>query len=246
MLMINKCEKLESLPEGIGCNNICRLECVTVVSCPSLRSIPRVYFPSTLDTLIIWSCPQLEPIAGNLLQDLSLLGMLGLCNCPDVICSLEVFSNPNLKLLSVGGNNMRWPQSRWGLHTLTSLYRRPSPRSCFFSWLSPSSSHISHHSPFGISPQLEISSLISLKTLEFRTCPSLQSFVPRTLARLVIFLCPILKKRCSKDKGKDWPKIAHIPYVEIDSLYNNNSFNHVFSILPSKVLLTNYYFLYDI
>ncbi|KAJ9697502.1 hypothetical protein PVL29_009361 [Vitis rotundifolia] len=63
---------------------------------------------------------------------------------------------------------------------------------------------------------------MSLKALELVES-KLQSFVPKeglspTLARLVIKGCPILKKRCLRDKGKDWPKIAHISYVEINGI----------------------------
>ena len=68
-----------------------------------------------------------------------------------------------------------------------------------------------------------LQTLISLKELEIKNCPKLRSFVPKeglppTLARVVIKGCPILKKRCLKDKGKDWSKLAHIPHVEIDNI----------------------------
>jgi hypothetical protein len=37
-----------------------------------------------------------------------------------------------------------------------------------------------------------------------------------SLLSLVIYDCPNLEKRCEKERGKDWPKIAHIPDIEIN------------------------------
>jgi len=36
-----------------------------------------------------------------------------------------------------------------------------------------------------------------------------------SLQCLEIWDCPNLKKRCEKDLGEDWPKIAHIPNISI-------------------------------
>ncbi|KAJ9671111.1 hypothetical protein PVL29_027211 [Vitis rotundifolia] len=232
-LIIRNCEKLESLPEGIDSSNTCRLELLYLWGCPSLKSIPRGYFPSTLKLLSIWECPQLESIPGDLLQNLTSLQYLNICNCPDVVSPPKAFLNPNLKRLSISDcENMRWPLSEWGLCTLTSLdellIQGPFP-----DLLSFSGSHLLPTSLTSLAlldfynlksiASIGLQSLISLKTLEFYRCPKLRSFVPKeglppTLARLIIWGCPILKKRCLKDKGKDRPKIAHIPYVEIDEI----------------------------
>lgn len=66
-------------------------------------------------------------------------------------------------------------------------------------------------------------SLASLNKLRIVSCPKLRSLVPKewlppTLAQLKIKRCPILKRRCLKEKGKYWPKIAHIPYINIDDI----------------------------
>ncbi|KAJ9685385.1 hypothetical protein PVL29_017424 [Vitis rotundifolia] len=68
-----------------------------------------------------------------------------------------------------------------------------------------------------------LQSLTSLKELRILLCPKLRSLVPKeglppTLAELKIEGCPILKKRCLKEKGKYWRKIAHIPYIDIDDI----------------------------
>ncbi|KAL6340027.1 hypothetical protein AAG906_038862 [Vitis piasezkii] len=233
-LRIENCEKLQSLPERIDNNYTCRLEKLNVCGCPSLKSIPRGYFPSTLEMLSIWDCEQLESIPGNLLENLTSLRLLIICNFPDVASSPEAFLNPKLKQLPISDcENMRWPLSGWGLRTLTSLDELviygPFPDLLSFSGshlLLPTSltslGLVNLHNLKSVT-SMGLRSLMSLKRLEFHRCPKLRSFVPKeglppTLARLVIWECPILKKRCLKGKGNDWPKIAHIPYVEIDKI----------------------------
>ena len=38
-----------------------------------------------------------------------------------------------------------------------------------------------------------------------------------TLRNLIIYSCPELKKRCDKEIGEDWHKIAHIPLVRMEN-----------------------------
>ena len=67
---------------------------------------------------------------------------------------------------------------------------------------------------------LPLHALISLVCLSIITCPKLQQFLPKgglppTVGSLNIQGCPILAKRCIKDRGQDWPHIAHIPKIDI-------------------------------
>ncbi|KAJ6867450.1 hypothetical protein NC652_038610 [Populus alba x Populus x berolinensis] len=63
--------------------------------------------------------------------------------------------------------------------------------------------------------------LTALEDLGLYGCPELNS-LPKSIQRLtslrdlIIDNCPNLKKRCAKERGEDWPKIAHIPSVQID------------------------------
>ncbi|CBI17732.3 unnamed protein product, partial [Vitis vinifera] len=60
-----------------------------------------------------------------------------------------------------------------------------------------------------------------LETLRIENdCVKLKSFpkqgLPASLSILEIHRCPVLKKRCQRDKGKEWRKIAHIPRIKMD------------------------------
>ena len=66
-----------------------------------------------------------------------------------------------------------------------------------------------------------IGNLTSLQKLEISRCPNLRS-LPQgirhlsTLQCLTIANCPLLRQRYQRQTGEDWPKIAHIPYLDVD------------------------------
>ncbi|MBA0577718.1 hypothetical protein Golob_023867, partial [Gossypium lobatum] len=45
--------------------------------------------------------------------------------------------------------------------------------------------------------------------------PSLTSICIRDFENLEFIGCPLLDERCSRGKGREWSKIAHIPYVRL-------------------------------
>ncbi|PRQ57570.1 putative leucine-rich repeat domain, L domain-containing protein [Rosa chinensis] len=59
----------------------------------------------------------------------------------------------------------------------------------------------------------------SLQSFKIVGCPALQclpdSRLPSSLSDLRIHGCPLLKKRCQRETGEDWPKIAHIKCISI-------------------------------
>ncbi len=66
----------------------------------------------------------------------------------------------------------------------------------------------------------QIGSLRALSSLDIRFCSNLMSIPDElqnltALKRLSIVLCPHLERRCKKDSGEDWHKIAHIPNIDI-------------------------------
>ncbi|KAM1021789.1 hypothetical protein COP2_044045 [Malus domestica] len=84
--------------------------------------------------------------------------------------------------------------------------------------------------------------LTSLEYLRIEGCPELQGFtevapkslkrlailechnigclpgewLPTSLSHLLIKECPLLKERFRRETGEDWPKISHIPRINIE------------------------------
>ncbi|KAM3704454.1 hypothetical protein ACJW31_03G004800 [Castanea mollissima] len=68
---------------------------------------------------------------------------------------------------------------------------------------------------FTIMPRLQ-----NLQIYWCRKLESLPNFLRTTpLQKLHIIDCPILKERCKRETGKDWPKISHIPNIQIQFTY---------------------------
>ena len=71
-----------------------------------------------------------------------------------------------------------------------------------------------------------LGNLSSLQMLCYCYCKNLM-YLPtaQTMQRLTkleylnIYNCLKLKERCEKERGAEWPNIAHIPFIEIDGEY---------------------------
>ncbi|KAJ6867601.1 hypothetical protein NC652_038722 [Populus alba x Populus x berolinensis] len=62
----------------------------------------------------------------------------------------------------------------------------------------------------------------SLQTFIIRDCPNIREMPEcignlKKLQNLEISDCPRLSKRCQRETGEDWPKIKHIPKIEVDN-----------------------------
>lgn len=69
--------------------------------------------------------------------------------------------------------------------------------------------------------------LNTLKTLSIHFCPKLRSLPDElqqltNLQKLFIVGCRHLKESCHMEKGQDWHKIAHVPYIKVDGQIQSN------------------------
>ncbi|KAL5802110.1 hypothetical protein ACOSQ4_030415 [Xanthoceras sorbifolium] len=223
------CENLKSIPEGL--HNLSHLIGIIIFHCPSLVSFPEGGLPKTnLNYLYINKCEKLRALPNHIN---SLQGLL-IEKCPSVTSFPQEGFPTNLTSLIIGGLNINKPLVEWGLHNLSSLrfleiYECPEvesfPQEEIGMMLPPSLQRLIIRS----FPKLKylfpigFQNLTSLKFLRIAGCPNLTSFpdigLPSSLLRLYIVDCPLLKKQCKRNKGREWSKIAHIPYVKIDGTF---------------------------
>ena len=157
--------------------------------------------------------------------------------------------------------NINIPLSQWGLTRLTSLRSLSIHEDIFLDATSFSNDHHSGLLPTTLTSlelgdfknleslaSISIQKLSSLESLNIAYCPKLRSILPRkkrlppTLSSLYIEGCQLLEERYSKEKGKDWPKIAQDtlryytlsqPAVTLLISTSNTFFNLSYEFLPS-------------
>ncbi|KAB1226311.1 putative disease resistance RPP13-like protein 1 [Morella rubra] len=201
LLSIFCCEKVQALPNGI--HNLSSLQALNI-GCPGIASFPKEGFPTNLTSLHISDLKITEALFEwglHRLTSLKRLVVRGGClllvsfptpemMLPASLTCLSIASLPNLEYLSSEGFRR--------LAFLEELFIRDCKKLMSF----PED---------GLPPsllELQIDECEMLKTLP-------NNGLPLSLLQLCIRGCPLLKERCMKDQGRDWSKIAHIPYVVI-------------------------------
>ncbi|KAK4592064.1 hypothetical protein RGQ29_016521 [Quercus rubra] len=204
-LEISNCSNFVSFPEeGLPAPNLTRF---SLGYCNNLKALPdqmHTLLPS-LRTLSIRVCPELESFPDR--------------GLPTSLNALEIFFCD--KLIS--------SRTGWGLQGLSSLRSfcirgrcenvesfperalLPSSLTSLEIWNIPHLKSLDGN---------ELQHFTTLKKLGIGCCPNLQSMpeegLPKSLSFLSVKKCPLLKSRCLREKGEDWPKIAHIPIIKID------------------------------
>ncbi|KAB1226968.1 hypothetical protein CJ030_MR1G002513 [Morella rubra] len=200
-LSIYYCRNFVSFPKGgLRAPNLTSLD---IEECKSLRSLPdkmHRFLPS-LDYLRVSDCPEIESFPeGGLPSKLSVIWIM---NCD------KLFAN----------------RMGWGLQTLT-FVRHVSIAYDYgtivsFPEMGLLPSNLTALSIWNF-PNLEsldkegLQHLTSLEDLTIWNCPKLKCMpeggLPASLSCLQIIACPLLEKQWQRRKGKEWRKVAHIPY----------------------------------
>ncbi|XP_059652640.1 putative disease resistance protein At3g14460 [Cornus florida] len=206
-LEIRECinfETFSSIPNG-ELQNLTKL---IVCNCNNLKSLPHqmhTLLPS-LQELRIKECPEVESFPDGGLP--SNLTTLEIHNCEKLMkgrMGWGLQALPSLSKFTIAGEYKEVLESfpeEWLLPTaLTFLNIRhlPNPKS------------LNHKG---------LPHLTSLKVLFIIQCPKLQLLpegqLLNNLSGLKIKNCPLLKPRCQKEKGEDWPKISRIRLIGLD------------------------------
>ncbi|XP_022748117.1 putative disease resistance RPP13-like protein 1 [Durio zibethinus] len=231
-IIIKWCSNIKYLPQGL--NKLSHLRCIHLGNCSNLVSFPESGLPtSNLKVLCLYSCEKLQALP-DCIHNLSYLEELEIKNCSSLTSFPEEGIPTNLRQLTIEGPNICKPLIKWGLHRLTSLKSLNISNVLFpqeeIQMTLPCS--LTHLTIINF-PKLETLSfkgfhdLTSLEYLSIDSCPNLMSLPEKkmlsSLLQLYIWICPVLKERCEKDKGSEWSKIAHIPCVEIDNRHIHDS-----------------------
>ncbi|KAL3844910.1 hypothetical protein ACJIZ3_002313 [Penstemon smallii] len=187
----------------LSVDNLYALKSLHLCGCSNLEVIPEGL--NSVESLSIMSCDRLLSFPATILQGSSSLRSLSIQNCKKLINPLSgpLERSPTLQDLLINGcPEMKYiPKSMQQLSGLRELCIWHCEGLCSLpNWLG---------------------SLQSLSRLKIRYCKNLKSLPDglrslKSLRVLEIEGCPILLKRCKKSKGKDWPKISHIPKIYID------------------------------
>ncbi|XP_056161691.1 putative disease resistance protein RGA4 [Syzygium oleosum] len=209
----NGCGRCKRLPP-LGLD---KLKSLLIEDMESLECVPGECWKSltSLKYLSIWNCPGLTSLSKWLLQA-SNLEDLHIWGCEELDLSKD----------ESGGNNNLILDFHGGLHhSLRSLWINGLPKLAYLpQWLLQASNlerlKIENCSNLKALPE-QIEALQSLQRLEIGTCPLLTSLPEgirrlSSLTHLTIYNCPELERRCKRDAGEDWDKIAHIPRIDFE------------------------------
>ncbi|KAJ6944481.1 disease resistance RPP13-like protein 1 [Populus alba x Populus x berolinensis] len=227
-LSIYNCPDLESLcAHERPLNDLNSLHSLRIEDCPKLVSFPKGGLPApVLRVLRLEGCSNLKQLPESMHSLLPFLTHLEISDCSEVeLCPEGGFPSTLQSLQIRNSNKLIAGRMQWGLQTLPSLshltFGGPENVESFpEEMLLPSSLTCLHIYDLKHLKSLDykgLQHLTSLTQLRIINCPLIESMpeegLPSSLFVLSISNCPLLGESCEREKGKDWPKISHIPYI---------------------------------
>ncbi|TXG74961.1 hypothetical protein ES288_1Z029000v1 [Gossypium darwinii] len=237
--------EIANCPSLICCSKLSRLflnaklpvmlKQLFIRDCPVLECIAQDFFETTdLESIRhSWNCENFG-VLPKCINNFTSLRELKVSYCSADISFPEEGFPTNLTSLAISNAPKIYTSLvQWGFKRLTSLHRLfisgegcsrvvSFPEEAIGMMLPPSLTEIGilrfEKLEFMCSKGLQ--HLTSLQQLSIYDCPKLASLPEKdmllSLERLSIQRCPLLEEGCSRGKGREWSKIVHIPYVEID------------------------------
>ncbi|MBA0742819.1 hypothetical protein Gogos_015835 [Gossypium gossypioides] len=230
-IRISNAENIKSLPRGL--DKLSHPQKIEFDGCPSLVSFEESGLPTTkLRVLKSLNCENFGALP-KCINSFTSLRELKVWECsaelrfpeegfPTNFTSLKISNAPRIYTSLV----------EWGFNRLTSLQTLKIdgegcshvvsfPEEGIGMMLPPSltSIRIQNFRNLEYMYSKGFQQLTSLQQLAINDCPRLTSLPEKdmllSLERLYIHHCPLLEEGCSRCKGREWSKIAHIPYVRI-------------------------------
>ncbi|MFQ6669384.1 hypothetical protein Gotur_034649 [Gossypium turneri] len=223
---------IKSLPRGL--DKLIHLQEIRLKWCSNLVSFEESGLPSTSFRVFrVSDCGNFGALP-KCMASITSLRRLGVCNCSaDISFPSEGFPVNLTSLTISNAPKIYGSLVEWGLNRLTSLQELriggggcsnvvSFPEEGTGMMLPPSLTHIIlfefENLEFMFSEGFQ--DLASLQRLKIRDCPKLTSLPEKdvllSLGNLTIYRCPLLQEECSSDKGREWSKISHIPFVAIN------------------------------
>ncbi|KAL6841445.1 hypothetical protein ACP4OV_028963 [Aristida adscensionis] len=203
-LQINNCPNLTSLEQGLLSQKLWALQQLTITGCPELTHLPAEGFRAltALKSIHIYGCPKLAPSPQQHILLPSMLEDLRISSCSNLINPLlqeidEISSLTNLAITDCAS-----------LHYFPVKLPTTLQKLELF--------HCSNLT--NLPPGLEEAPCLTAMTI--LKCPLIpclpEQGLPQSLKELYIRECPLLTLSCRQNCGKDWPKIANLPTIEIE------------------------------